>query len=69
MATASGLLDFCIVDLKLEFAGARRFQKAYAVEAGAYRLLGAQDWRFDRALALMRLVSLVLVAPLPLMAT
>jgi len=39
----------------------------YAVNAGVVRAAGALDWRFDRTLALMRLVSVALVAPLPLL--
>lgn len=39
----------------------------YAVESAIYRVLGADDWRFDRALELMRLVSVVMVMWTPLM--
>jgi 4-amino-4-deoxy-L-arabinose transferase-like glycosyltransferase len=40
----------------------------YALSAGVYQAAGADEWRFDRAMALMRLVSAALVAPLPLLA-
>lgn len=40
----------------------------YAVNAGVLHLFGALDWRFDRTLALMRLCSVALVLPLPLLA-
>jgi 4-amino-4-deoxy-L-arabinose transferase-like glycosyltransferase len=40
----------------------------YAVTAAVVELVGADEWRFDRELALMRLVSVALVAPLPLLA-
>lgn len=40
----------------------------YAVDAAVVKATGALNWRFDRTLTLMRLVSVVLVAPLPLMA-
>ncbi len=39
----------------------------YAVVAGVYRALGADDWRFDRALGLMRLVSVAMVMWTPLL--
>ncbi|TFV62896.1 UNVERIFIED_ORG: hypothetical protein E4P37_16135 [Bacillus sp. AZ43] len=41
----------------------------YALTAGVLEVAGADDWRFDRAMALMRLVGVVLVAPLPLIAS
>jgi 4-amino-4-deoxy-L-arabinose transferase-like glycosyltransferase len=40
----------------------------YAVDAGVLRAFGALDWRFDRTLALMRLCSVAMVLPLPLLA-
>jgi 4-amino-4-deoxy-L-arabinose transferase-like glycosyltransferase len=40
----------------------------YAVSAGVVRGLGALDWPFDRALWLMRLVSVAMVMWLPLLA-
>lgn len=40
----------------------------YALQAGALVALGAEDWRFDRQLALMRLVSVAMVVWLPLLA-
>jgi 4-amino-4-deoxy-L-arabinose transferase-like glycosyltransferase len=40
----------------------------YAVSAGVVLGLGALDWPFDRTLELMRLVSVAMVALLPLMA-
>jgi 4-amino-4-deoxy-L-arabinose transferase-like glycosyltransferase len=40
----------------------------YGVEAAVVHVAGADEWRFDRALALMRWVSVALVAPLPLFA-
>lgn len=40
----------------------------YAVSAAVVRATGALDWRFDRTLVLMRLVSVAMVGLLPLMA-
>ncbi|MGI8694438.1 MAG: DUF2142 domain-containing protein [Geodermatophilaceae bacterium] len=40
----------------------------YAVQAGVLIVLDAEDWRFDRQLALMRLVSVAMVVWLPLLA-
>jgi hypothetical protein len=40
----------------------------YAVEAGIYTVVDAENWRFDRALALMRLISVAMVVSLPLLA-
>ena len=40
----------------------------YAVDAGVLHAFGALDWRFDRTLALMRLCSVAMVLPLPLLA-
>jgi 4-amino-4-deoxy-L-arabinose transferase-like glycosyltransferase len=39
----------------------------YGLTAGVLKVVGAENWRYDRALELMRLVSVLLVAPLPLL--
>lgn len=40
----------------------------YAAQAAVYVVLGADDWRWDRQLMLMRLVSVAMVGALPLLA-
>src|SRR3954454_11243074 len=40
----------------------------YGLTAAILKATGADDWRFDRTLTLMRWVSVLLVAPLPLLA-
>src|SRR4051812_32667857 len=40
----------------------------YGLSAAVVKAMGADDWRFDRTLTLLRWVSVLLVAPLPLLA-
>jgi 4-amino-4-deoxy-L-arabinose transferase-like glycosyltransferase len=40
----------------------------YGIEAGILKVLGASHWRYDRAIEAMRLLSALMVVPVPLLA-